>query len=88
VCPDCHKTTSATLPEEVQDGFGPQLTAWIVYMTVVCRMPRRMVQRFLEEALRIDISLGSTQKAWEQASAAVEKPYEQLRKDLKNQPGW
>jgi hypothetical protein len=53
--------------------------------SVVCRMPRRMVQRFLEEALHMDISLGSTQKAWEQASAAVENPYEQLRQDLKNQ---
>jgi hypothetical protein len=86
VCPDCDKTTAAALPEEVQDGFGPQLTAWIVYMTVVCRMPRRVVQRFLEEALHIEISLGSTQKAWEQASAAVETPYEQLREDLKKQP--
>ena len=86
VCPDCAKATTAILPEEVQDGFGPQLTAWIVYMTVVCRMPRRMVQRFLEEALHIDISLGTTQKAWEQASAAVEVPCEQLREDLKNQP--
>ena len=86
VCPDCGKTTAAPLPEEIQDGFGPQLTAWIVYMTVVCRMPRRTVQRFLEEALHIDISLGSTQKAWEQASAAVEAPCEELRKDLKNQP--
>jgi transposase len=86
VCPDCGKATGAPLPEDVQDGFGPQLTGWIVYMTVVCRMPRRIVQRFLEEALHIDISLGSTQKAWEQASAAVEIPYEQLREDLKNQP--
>ena len=45
-----------------------------------------MVQRFLEEALHIDISLGTTQKAWEEASAAVEVPCEQLREDLKNQP--
>lgn len=86
VCPDCERTTAASLGKEIQDGFGPQLTAWMVYMTVVCRMPRRMVQRFLEEALHIEISLGSTQKAWEQASAAVEIPYEQLREDLKNQP--
>lgn len=86
VCPDCGKTTAAVLPEEVQDQFGPRLIAWIAYMTVVCRMPRRMVQAFLEEALHIEICLGSTQKAWEQASAAVEAPYEQLREDLKNQP--
>lgn len=85
ICPDCEKATVAPLPDEIQDGFGPQLTAWIVYMTVVCRMPRRMVQRFLEEALHIEISLGSTQKAWEQASAAVAGPCEQLREDLPNQ---
>lgn len=86
VCPDCGKTTAASLPREVQDQFGERLIAWIVYMTVVCRMPRRMVQAFLEEALHVDICLGSTQKAWEQASAAVEGTYEQLRADLKNQP--
>jgi transposase len=30
VCPDGEKVTAAALPEEIQDGFGPQLTAWIV----------------------------------------------------------
>ncbi len=85
-CPDCGTTTMARLPDDVAGSFGPQLTAWIVYMTVVCRMPRRMVQRFLGEALQIEISVGSTQKAWEEASAAVDLPYEQLRQDLQQQP--
>jgi hypothetical protein len=60
ICPDsdCEHATTATLPKEIEDGFGPRLVAWIAYMTVVCRMPRRMVQRFLEEALGINISLG------------------------------
>lgn len=83
--PDCEQATTAVLPKEVEDGFGPRLVAWIAYMTVVCRMPRRIVQRFLEEALGIGISLGSTQTAWEEVSAAVEGPCEQLNEDLKNQ---
>jgi hypothetical protein len=83
--PDCEHATTAALPKEIEDGFGPRLVAWIAYMTVVCRMPRRMVQRFLEEALGIGISLGSTQKAWEETSDAVEAPCEELNRDLKNQ---
>ena len=82
---DCAHVTTAPLPPEVESSFGPQLVAWIAYMTVGCRMPRRMVQRFLEEMLGIGISLGSTQKAWEEASAAVESPYEELSANLKNQ---
>jgi hypothetical protein len=82
---DCAHVTTAPLPPELESSFGPQLVAWIAYMTVGCRMPRRMVQRFLEELLGIGISLGSTQKAWEEASAAVESPYQQLSVDLKNQ---
>jgi len=83
--PDCEHATMATLPQEAENGFGPQLVAWIAYLTVVCRMPRRVVQRFLEEALGIGISLGRTQKAWEEASAAVESACEELNADLKNQ---
>lgn len=82
---DCEHATMATLPQEAEHGFGPQLVAWIAYLTVVCRMPRRMVQGFLEEALGIGISLGSTHKAWEEASVAVETPCAELSADLKNQ---
>lgn len=63
VCPDCGQATQAPLPPELEDGFGPQLTALIAYLTVVCRLPRRLVEEFLEQALQIPISLGSTQKA-------------------------
>jgi hypothetical protein len=86
VCPDCGKTTQAAVPEEVKGGFGPQLTALIAYLTVVCRMPRRVVEAFLEEALQIPISLGSTQKAWEETSAAVADACQELEGELKNQP--
>ena len=81
-CPTCGKTTQAPLPEEIEGQFGPQLTALIAYLTVVCRLPRLVVQRLLEGALQIPISLGSTQKAWEEASAAVAAPYQELQQAL------
>jgi len=86
VCPACGEGTRAPLPEEAQGDFGPQLMALIAYLTVVCRMPRRVVEAFLEHVLGISMSLGSTQKCWEQASAAVAEPCRELEEQLKNEP--
>ena len=80
------RTTQAPLPAQIAGQFGPQLTALIAYLTVVCRLPRLVVQRLLEGALQIPISLGSTQKAWEEASAALGAPYEELQAALPAQP--
>jgi transposase len=82
VCGDCGKATRAPLPEEIAGQFGPQLTALIAYWTVVCRLPRRLVEAMLADVLGIEISLGSTQKAWEEVSQAVEQPYRQLQEQL------
>jgi transposase len=84
-CRACGTTTLAPLPDEHVRHFGPQLTALIAYLTVVCRMPRLVVQRFLEGALQIPISLGSTQQAWEDTSAAVAAPYAELEAALRQE---
>ena len=76
----------AALPEETRGHFGPQLTALIAYLTVVCRMPRRVVEALLGQVLGIDISLGSTQKCWEEASQAVAAPCQELEQQLKDEP--
>jgi len=81
-CPACGTTTLAPLPDDLASQFGPQLTALIAYLTVVCRLPRLVVQRLLEGVLQIPMSVGSTQKAWEEASAAVAAPYEELQHAL------
>jgi len=86
VCPDCGQSTRAPLPEEVAGHFGPQLTALIAYLTVVCRMPRRVVETLLDQVLGIEISLGSTQKCWEEASQAVSAPCQELERLLKEEP--
>ena len=85
-CRACGRTTQAALPDEIVGQFGPQLTALIAYLTVVCRMPRLVVQRFLEGVLQIPISLGSTQAAWEETSAAVAAPYAELEAALPHEP--
>jgi transposase len=85
-CPDCGTITLAPLPDEQALQFGPQLTALIAYLTVVCRMPRLVVQRFLEGALQIPVSLGSTQAAWEETSAAVAAAYADLEAALPHEP--
>jgi hypothetical protein len=59
-CPACGQTTLAALPGDVAGQFGPQPTALIAYLTVVWRLPRLVVQRFLEGALQIPISLPLT----------------------------
>lgn len=86
VCPECGQSTRAALPEDVVGDFGPQLTALIAYLTVVCRMPRRVVMGLLAQVLGIEISLGSTQKCWEEASQAVAAPCQELEQQLKNEP--
>jgi transposase len=86
VCPDCGKATQAELPQEAQRQFGPQLTALIAYLTVVCRLPRRMVRELLEQVLSIPLSLGSIQNSWEEVSEAVAEPCAELEGQLPNEP--
>jgi transposase len=85
LCPECGKTTQAALPSEGRGQFGPELTSLICYLTVVCRMPRRVVQELLEQVLGIQLSLGSIQKSWEEASEAVAGTYAELERELPNQ---
>lgn len=86
VCPECGESTRAAVPEEASGHFGPQLAALIAYLTVVCRMPRRVVEALLAQVLGIEISLGSTQKCWEEASQAVAAPCQELEQQLKDEP--
>jgi transposase len=85
-CARCGQKTQATLPEELKGGFGPELTALIAYLTVTCRMPRRVVLESLEHVLGIPLSLGSVQNVWQEAGDAVAGPYEELARQLPREP--
>jgi len=86
VCSECGGSTRAALPVEATGQFGPHLTALIAYLTVVCRMPRRVVEALLGQVLGIEVSLGSTQKCWEEASQAVAAPCQELEQHLRDEP--
>lgn len=86
VCRQCGNTTQAELPPEVRGHFGPELTALIAYLTVVCRMPRRVVLELMEQVLGIPLSLGSVQNSWEETSEAVAEPCAELQRQLPNEP--
>ena len=85
-CPDCGKVTQASLPEEAQGQFGPELTALLAYLTVVCRLPRRVTLELLSQVLGIPLSLGSAQNVWEEASEAVAECCAELERQLPQQP--
>ena len=86
VCPACGESTRAPLPAEAQSQSGPRLTALNAYLTVVCRMPRRVVEVVLGQVLGSPLSLGSTQNCWEEVSEAVAAPCQELEQQLKNEP--
>src|SRR5580692_4775741 len=54
ICPECGESTRATVPGLAAGHFGPQLAALIAYLTVVCRMPRRVVEALLGQVLCSD----------------------------------
>jgi transposase len=86
ICPECGNKTQAELPPQAHRHFGAQLTALIAYLTVVCRMPRRVVHEVLEQVLAIPLSLGSIQNSWEEVSEAVADPCAELERQLPNEP--
>ena len=51
ICPECGQSTRAEVSEEATGHVGPQLAALIAYLTVNCRMPRRVVMASVEAAI-------------------------------------
>lgn len=86
ICPDCGKIIWAPVPREILNQFGPKLTGLLAYLTVVCRMPRRKMEELLENVFAIRISLGSTQKAVEESSTALQPSHQELEQQLPKEP--
>ena len=85
VCPQCHQSTRAAIPEPAKRQTGPRLTALVAYLTVTCRMPRRVLETVLEQVLGTAVSLGNIQTCWEEASEAVAAPYQELAQQLQQE---
>ena len=82
ICPQCGKTTREAVPPEIERQTGPQLTALAAHLTVVCRMPRRVLKDLTEQALGIPMSVGNAQACWEEVSEAVAEPCQELEQQL------
>jgi len=86
MCPCCQKETRATLRPEHEHEIGERLTGVISYLIAVRKMTRRDVHATMRDLFGVDISVGSVQKAWEETSAAVQSPYEELEQALPTEP--
>ena len=81
----CGEPNRMPIPPEIRSCAGPRLVAYIAHLTVFCRTPRRKIEKLLESAMGIVISLGSTQKYVEEASQALEAPHKELESQLKHE---
>jgi len=84
ICAECGESTRAAVPELAAGHLGPQLAALIAYLTVVCRMPRRVVEALLGQVLGIEISLG---RVWGARRSAGKKPVRRWPRHARNWNG-
>ena len=73
-------------PEVLQHGFGPAMTALVAYLTGRCRLSKRQVAEFFEEAFRVPISIGGVCKLEQDVSAALAAPVEEASAAVRVQP--
>ncbi len=86
-CPGCRKVTRAKLPPEAgNSSFGPRLHARVATLTGRFRLSRREVVEYLDVAHGIDISLGSVHALEQATSAALERPYLEALKSVREAP--
>lgn len=75
----CGKTTRAGHPDGVPTGqFGPRIIALAALLGGRYRITRREMVALFKEGFGVAISLGTAQALCEQASRALEKPFEEV----------
>lgn len=83
----CGATTPAWLPDGVSlSPFGPRLTAMVSLLTCVYGLSKRQSQELFSDAFGVDISTGAVISAEQRMSEALEKPVEEAREYVANQP--
>lgn len=87
VCPCCGETTCAPLPEGVPTGeSGPRLIAFTGLLMGHFRQSKRRAALFLQDLLGIPCCPALMVKMQNQVAAALEEPYEELKKGLEKEP--
>jgi transposase len=77
----------ASLPPQVAGGglIGPRLSAFVAYQKSACHMSYATIRTFLNDVLGLSLSIGQLAKVVQKASAALAKPYDELRGALGRQ---
>ena len=79
----CGRTTRAGHPDGVPTGqFGPRITALAALLGGRYRITRREMVALFKDGFGVAISLGTAQRLCEQASRALEKPFEEVAKTV------
>jgi transposase len=86
-CSHCQKQFEAPLPIGIERGglVGPRLTVVIAYLKGVCHASYSTVRKFVRDVMGLTISRGQLANVIAKVSEALERPYEQLLKDLPDQ---
>jgi transposase len=86
-CPCCATQTCASLPVDVPTGqCGPRLAAFTGLLMGHFRQSKRRAASFLSDLLNVPCSPSWMVKIQNRVSDALAQPYEELRKELQNQP--
>jgi len=86
-CPRCRKVHQALLPDAVRRAglVGPRLTALVAYLKGGCHASYATIQTYLRDVMKVDLSTGQLARLIGKSSAALRRPYEQLRASLPDQ---
>jgi len=83
-CPDCGHCTWSEIPADIRAHvFGPNLTALVAYLSVVCRGSKRIIEEFIETVFQIPLSLGTVANLEQETSAALSKPYQEAQQAVR-----
>lgn len=86
-CACCGETTCAPLPPGVpQSTSGPRLVAFTALLMGHFRQSKRRAAYFLQDLLKMPCCGALTVKMQNQASAALERPYDELKQSLTEEP--
>lgn len=86
-CCDCGELVYKPLPDEIEHKhFGPGLLALVGILTGSLNTSKRKALAFINDFCNIPMSLGGLSACEEQVSKALEKPYQELRECMEQQP--
>jgi len=83
-CAQCEEFHYGQLPPTVEAGglVGPRLTTLVAFLKGVCHASFSTIRKFLRDVAKVTISRGQLVKLIQKVTCALEKPYEELLKQL------